>query len=222
MPTHTESQAPPTPVQVAGDAFTDEVAPHLHLLFRTALRLTHEEQAAEDLVQDTLERAFRSFARYEPGTYIRAWLLRIMSNVRISGFRRVGRRLQATSLDAVEEFSLYEAVQVEKVAPLDVESAVLDRIGEETILAAVDALPEDFRMVVVLADVEGFSYKDMAAILEVPIGTVTSRLYRGRQHLQRTLWEHAQEAGILSAGSGQAQSQPKGQAVAGAGESKGT
>jgi RNA polymerase sigma-70 factor (ECF subfamily) len=198
MPTHTESQAPPTSAPVAGDAFTAEVAPHLHLLFRTALRLTHEEQAAEDLVQDTLERAFRGFARYEPGTNIRAWLLRIMSNVRISGFRRVARRPQASSLDAVEEFSLYEAVQVEKVAPLDVESAVLDRIGEETILAAIDALPEDFRMVVVLADVEGFSYKDMAAILETPIGTVTSRLYRGRQQLQRTLWEHARDAGILS------------------------
>src|SRR3954453_13356251 len=200
MSTCTES-APSTavsPAPTAGDAFSAEVAPHLHLLYRTALRLTHDEQAAEDLLQDTLERAFLNFARYEQGTNIRAWLLRIMSNVRISGFRRVARRPQTSSLETVEDFSMYRAVQVEGIAPLDVESAVLNRIGEETILKAIDALPEDFRMVVVLADVEGFSYKDMAAILEVPIGTVTSRLFRGRKQLQRTLWEHARDAGILA------------------------
>ena len=121
-----------------------------------------------------------------------------MSNVRISGFRRVARRPQTSSLETVEDFSMYRAVRVEGIAPLDVESAVLNRIGEETILNAIDALPEDFRMVVVLADVEGFSYKEMAAILEVPIGTVTSRLFRGRKQLQRALWEHARDAGILA------------------------
>lgn len=182
-----------------GDAFTDEVAPHLHVLHRTALRMTHDEQAAEDLLQDTLERAFVNFRRYEPGTNIRAWLLRIMNNVRISGYRRVSRRLQAGSLETVEEFSLYRAVRVEGIAPADVESAVLNSIGEEAILRAIDGLSEDFRIVVLLADVEGFSYKDMAAILDVPIGTVTSRLYRGRQQLQRALWEQAVDAGVLTA-----------------------
>jgi len=194
----TSTSDAPSVALADGDAFTAEVAPHLHLLFRTAMRLTHEEQAAEDLLQDTLERAFLNFSRYEPGTNIRAWLLRIMSNVRISGFRRVARRPQTSSLDTVEDFSMYRAVKVEGIAPLDVESVVLNRIGEESILAAIDALPEDFRMVVVLADVEGFSYKDMAAILEVPIGTVTSRLFRGRKQLQRTLWDHARDAGILA------------------------
>ncbi len=192
MPTSTD--VAPT----AGDAFTAEVAPHLHMLYRTALRMTQHEQAAEDLLQDTLERAFLNFARYEPGTNIRAWLLRIMSNVRISGFRRVARRPQTASLDDLEEFSIYGAACADGIATADVESAVLDRIGEEAILQAIDRLPEDFRMVVVLADVEGFSYKEMASILEVPIGTVTSRLFRGRQQLQRSLWEHAREAGILA------------------------
>ena len=93
---------------------------------------------------------------------------------------------------------MYRAVRVEGIAPMDVESAVLNQIGEDAILTAIDALPEDFRIVVVLADVEGFSYKDMAAILEVPIGTVTSRLFRGRKQLQRTLWDHARDAGILA------------------------
>lgn len=181
-----------------GDVFTNEVGPHLHGLYRMALRLTQEEQAAEDLLQDTLERAFQNFKRYEPGTNIKAWLLRIMSNVRISGFRRSARRPQTSSLEGAEEFSLYHAVRTQGIAPLDVEAVVLNQIGEETILKAIDRLPEDFRMVVVLADVEGFSYKEMAAILDVPIGTVTSRLYRGRQQLQRSLWEHAREAGILA------------------------
>ena len=186
------------PALTAGDAFSDEVAPHLHLLYRMAFRLTQEEQAAEDLLQDTLERAFLNFARYERGTNIRAWLLRIMSNVRISGFRRASRRPQTSSLDAAEDFSLYRAVQVEGIAPLDVEASVLNRIGEEAILRAIDALPEDFRTVVVLSDVEGFSYRDMAAILDIPIGTVTSRLYRGRKQLQRALWEHARDAGYIA------------------------
>jgi len=196
MSTYTSPGSSPAPAD--GDAFTAEVAPHLHLLYRAALRLTQEEQAAEDLLQDTLERAFLNFGRFEPGTNIRAWLLRIMTNVRISGFRRVARRPQTSSLDAVEDFSMYRAVRLEGIAPLDVEAAVLNRIGEQTVLAAIDTLPEDFRMAVVLADVEGFSYKEMASILDIPMGTVTSRLYRGRKQLQRTLWEHAREAGILA------------------------
>src|SRR5215203_7569168 len=108
------------PAATAGDAFTAEVAPHLHMLFRTALRMTQQDQAAEDLLQDTLERAFLNFTRYEPGTNIRAWLLRIMSNVRISGFRRSARRPQTSSLEDAEDFSLYRAVRVEGIAPLDV------------------------------------------------------------------------------------------------------
>src|SRR5918992_5650470 len=125
MPTTTSA------LPAVGDAFTAEVAPHLHLLYRTALRMTQQEQAAEDLLQDTLERAFLNFARYEPGTNIRAWLLRIMSNVRISGFRRVARRPQTSSLDDMEEFSIYGAAHSDGIATADVESTVLDRIGEE-------------------------------------------------------------------------------------------
>jgi RNA polymerase sigma-70 factor, ECF subfamily len=192
MPTTTER------VSTCGDVFTAEVAPHLHMLYRTALRMTRQEQAAEDLLQDTLERAFLNFRRYQPGTNIRAWLLRIMSNVRISGFRHVARRPQTSSLDDMEEFSIYGAAWTEGITTVDVESSVLNRIGEEAILTAIDRLPEDFRMVVVLADVEGFSYKEMASILDVPLGTVTSRLFRGRQQLQRALWDHAREAGILT------------------------
>src|SRR3954468_16526796 len=103
-----------------GDVFTSEVAPHLHSLYRMALRLTQDEQAAEDLLQDTLERAFQNFTRYEPGTNVRAWLLRIMTNVRISGFRRVARRPQTSSLDEREPFSIYGAARGEGIATTDV------------------------------------------------------------------------------------------------------
>ncbi len=192
-----EGGATPAPVH-AGEAFTAEVAPHLHVLYRTALRLTHDEQAAEDLVQDTLERAFGNFARYQRGTNIRAWVLRIMNNAWISNYRHQARRPQAASLEAMEDFSLYRAVRQAGIAPADVEAAVLNRIGEESVLRAIDGLQPDFRMVVLLADVEGFSYKDMASILDVPIGTVTSRLFRGRQQLQRSLWEYARDAGYVT------------------------
>jgi RNA polymerase sigma-70 factor (ECF subfamily) len=183
----------------AGEAFTAEVAPHLHVLYRTALRLTHDEQAAEDLVQDTLERAFANFARYVRGTNIRAWMLRIMNNAWISNYRHQARRPLAASLESMEDFSLYRAVRQAGIAPADVEAAVLNRIGEESVLRAIDALSPDFRMVVLLADVEGFSYKDMATILDVPIGTVTSRLFRGRKQLQRSLWQYAIESGYVNA-----------------------
>src|SRR4051795_1739135 len=185
-----------------GDVFTSEVAPHLHSLYRMALRLTQDEQAAEDLLQDTLERAFQNFKRYEPGTNVRAWLLRIMSNVRVSGFRQSTRRPRTSSLEDAEDFSLYRAVRTHEIAPVEVEAVVLNRIGEEAILHAINRLPEDFRMVVVLSDVEGFTYKEMAAILDVPMGTVTSRLYRGRKQLQRSLWEHARDAGIVASAQG--------------------
>src|ERR1700760_2912648 len=98
-----------------GDVFTDEVAPPLPMLFRMALRLTQDEQAAEDLLQDTLERAFQNFKRYEPGTNVRAWLLRIMSNVRISGFRRSARRPITSSIEDTEDFSLYRAVRTQGI-----------------------------------------------------------------------------------------------------------
>lgn len=176
-----------TSCAVDGDAFIVEVAPHLHVLRRTALRLTGHEQAADDLLQDTLERTFVKFGRYRCGTNIRAWLLRIMSNIRINGFRGHARRPQAWSLEALDECSPYRAVRQTGVALTDVESVILSRLGEEAIRQAIDALPEDIRMVVFLADVEELAYKDIATILSVPLGTVSSRLFRGRRLLQRAL-----------------------------------
>jgi RNA polymerase sigma-70 factor (ECF subfamily) len=170
-----------------GDAFTVEVAPHLRVLHRRALRLTQHEQATEDLLQDTLERAFVKFAHYERGTNVSAWLLRIMKNLRISDFRDHGGRPQAASLDMLEALASYQATRQTKTPSVDVESAILSQLGEEAIRQAIDALPEEIRMVVFLANVEELASKDIATILNVPLGTVASRLFRGRRLLQRGL-----------------------------------
>ncbi|MFN0074361.1 MAG: sigma-70 family RNA polymerase sigma factor [Chloroflexota bacterium] len=176
--------------------FESEALPHLDALYRTARRLTSNDQAAEDLVQDALERAYTHYDRFQPGTNMRAWLFRILSNLAISGYRRRATAPSVESLDDGEEFSLYNQLQASDGDGSDVEARVLDLLGEESIRAAIEALPMDFRMVVLLADVEGFAYKEIAEILGIPRGTVMSRLFRGRRLLQRSLWEQAQAAGI--------------------------
>jgi RNA polymerase sigma-70 factor (ECF subfamily) len=182
--------------------FEAEALPHLDALYRTARRLTRNDQAAEDLVQDALERAYSHYDRFQPGTNMRAWLFRILSNLAISQYRRRATAPVVESLDDGEDFSLYDQLLAAGDTGSDVEARVLDLLGQESIRAAIEALPIEFRMVVLLADVEGFAYKEIADILGIPRGTVMSRLFRGRRLLQRTLWEQAQAAGISSAREG--------------------
>lgn len=182
--------------------FEAEALPHLDALYRTARRLTRNDQAAEDLVQDTLERAYTHYDRFQPGTNMRAWLFRILSNLAISQYRRRSSAPAIESLDDGEEFSLYDQLVEGGDTGSDVEARVLDLLGEESIRAAIEALPIEFRMVVLLADVEGFAYKEIADILGIPRGTVMSRLFRGRRLLQRSLWDQAQAAGISKAREG--------------------
>lgn len=182
--------------------FESEALPHLDALYRTALRLTRNAQSAEDLVQDTLERAYTHYDRFQPGTNMRAWLFRILSNLAISAYRRRSSAPPVESLDDGDDFSLYDQLQATGVDGENVESRVLDLLGEESIREAIERLPMEFRMVVLLADVEGFAYKEIAEILGIPRGTVMSRLFRGRRLLQRSLWDQAQAAGISSAKEG--------------------
>jgi len=200
MQTNHDAPQIDTPQDVA--LFESEALPHLDALYRTARRLTRNDQAAEDLVQDALERAYTHYDRFQPGTNMRAWLFRILSNLAISQYRRRSTAPTIESLDEGEEFSLYDQLQAGSDAESDVESRVLDMLGEESIRAAIEALPMEFRMVVLLADVEGFAYKEIAEILGIPRGTVMSRLFRGRRLLQRSLWDQAQAAGISKAREG--------------------
>src|SRR5438067_2403490 len=181
------------------ELFEQEALKHLDALYRTALRMTRNPQDAEDLVQETYLRAYRFLDQFQPGTNMRAWLFKILTNNYINSYRKAAAEPKNTSLDDTEDFSLYHQMAREIQSGglgEDVEAKVLDRFAEQDIREAIENLPEAFRMTVLLADVEGFSYKDIAEITDVSKGTVMSRLFRGRRLLQKALWERARAAGF--------------------------
>jgi len=174
--------------------FAEEAIGYLDTLYRGALRLTRDPAQAEDLVQDTYVRALRYQGSYQVGTNMKAWLFAIMRNLFWDRFK--GGRPEDISLDGDGEFALYDTLKDPSAVP---ETDVLDAIAAEEVVRAVEKLPELHREVVLLVDVEGFSYKDAAEVLGVPIGTVMSRLHRARRQLQRSLHEYARESGIVRA-----------------------
>ena len=173
-----------------------EYAPQL---FSAAMRMARNPADAEDLVQETYLKAYRAYDTFEAGTNLKAWLYRILTNTYINKYRRDSRRPNETDLGEVEDLYLYRRLGSEQSvdAARSVEDQVLDGLVESDIKQAVESLPENFRIPVLLADLEGFAYKEIAEILDVPIGTVMSRLHRGRKALQRALWEYARERGLL-------------------------
>ena len=193
------------------ERFTALITEHLDGLFRTALRLTRNRANAEDLLQETFLRAWRSFHTFKPGTNARAWLYRILMNAHIDAYRRTTREPDIVDQDDVDEFYLYSKVQEsdEFRRAGNPEEALLSQLMEADVVGALEDLPESFRAVVVLADIEGFSYKEIAEILDIPIGTVMSRLHRGRRQLQVRLWDFARRAHYVRA-DGNAPSTPGG------------
>jgi RNA polymerase sigma-70 factor (ECF subfamily) len=178
--------------------FRNEALPLLDSLYGAALRMTRNQADAEDLVQEAMLRAYRAFHTFEPGTNIKAWLFRILTNAYINIYRKRQREPQKVSSDEVEEFDLYQELKDhDPQFQQTPESIVLDGLVDSDILEAIEDLPEQFRLAVVLSDVEGFSYAEMAEIMDVPMGTVMSRLHRGRKALQKRLWDVAQEKGIV-------------------------
>ena len=177
--------------------FEQEAMQHLDALYRTALRMTRNPQDAEDLVQETYLRAYRFFDKFQPGTNLRAWLFKILTNTYINRYRKNAAAPRVDSLDDTEEFALYNHLDTEAASRGgSVEAQVLDHFAEEHIKAAIEELPEQFRMAVLLADVEGFSYNEISEILGIKKGTVMSRLFRGRRLLQRALIDQAKAAGF--------------------------
>jgi RNA polymerase sigma-70 factor, ECF subfamily len=178
--------------------FQRDVLPLLDSLYSGALRMTRNPADAEDLVQETMLRAYRSFDRFEPGTNLKAWLFRIMTNAYINTYRKRQREPQKVSSDELEDFDLYQELKNhDNQFGETPESIVLDSLLDSDIVRAIEDLPEQFRLAVVLSDMEGFSYAEMAEIMDVPMGTVMSRLHRGRKALQRRLWDLARERGIV-------------------------
>jgi RNA polymerase sigma-70 factor (ECF subfamily) len=181
--------------------FQRDALPLLDSLYAGALRMTRNPADAEDLVQDTMLRAYRSFHRFEEGTNLKAWLFRIMTNAYINTYRKKQREPQKVSQDDIEEFDLYQELKNREESYAETpESQVLSGLLDSDIIEAIDDLPEQFRMAVILSDIEGFSYAEMAEIMDVPLGTVMSRLHRGRKALQKRLFDLAVERGIVKAG----------------------
>ena len=180
-----------------GLRFEEDALTHLDALYRTALRLTRRAQDAEDLVQETYERAFRFADRFAPGTNLLAWLFKILTNAFLSRYRRGARERETSSLDNTEEYFLYNQLARPGEQPLTetAEEEMLAQLVDDDVQRALEEVPAQFRLPVLLHDVEGFSYKEIAEIVEAPLGTVMSRLFRGRRLLQRSLWRVAQEAG---------------------------
>src|SRR3989442_13444104 len=167
---------------------------HMPSLYSAAMRMTRNPADAEDLVQETYLKAYRSFDSFQEGTNLKAWLYKILTNTFINSYRARRRRPEQTELDDVEDLYLYRRLGgLEAVAAgRSAEEEGMDLFTDAEVKDAMESLPEQFRMAVLLADVEGFSYKEIADIMDVPIGTVMSRIHRGRRALQKKLWDYAE------------------------------
>lgn len=185
--------------QVSED-FEAGVIAQLDSLYRTALRLTHNQQEAEDLVQETMLKAFRFSKSYQPGTNLRAWLFRILNTSAINRYRKQATHPTPAALPEGEEFYLYNRIRDLSGQELTTaaEDEVLSKYLDEDVYKALNDLPYNFRMPVILADIEGMSYKEIAEALQIPIGTVMSRISRARRQLQQSLWKYAQERGYVT------------------------
>jgi len=170
---------------------------HTDALYRTALRMTKNTKDAEDLVQETLLKAFRFFDRFEPGTNIKAWLFKIMMNIFINDYRQKSKKPTSMSYEDVDDNYLYHQLRFQKTEGKNPEEFLFSRIFDDDVKKAIEELPDDFRIVVVLAFLEQFSYQEIAEIANLQLGTVKSRLHRGRKLLQKSLWEYAKRNGFL-------------------------
>jgi len=175
--------------QARAQRFEDEALVYLDQLYGAALRMTRNPADADDLVQETYTKALAAFHQYRPGTNLKAWLYRILTNTYINSYRRKQREPQQSAAEDVEDWQLARAESHTSTGLRSAEAEALDRLPDSDIKDALALLPEDFRMAVYLADVEGFAYKEIADILDTPVGTVMSRLSRGRAQLRRNLRE---------------------------------
>jgi len=165
-------------------------------LYTAALRMTRNAADAEDVVQETFLKAYRAYHTFQEGTNLKAWLYRILTNTYINKYRKQQRRPSEVELGELQDLYLYRRLGEQSGASRSAEQEVLDTFVDSDVKAAMESLPEHFLMPVYYADVEGFSYKEIAEILDVPIGTVMSRLHRGRKALQKKLWSLAEERGL--------------------------
>ncbi len=173
--------------------FEKEMMPHMAALYNFALRMTGDPDDAKDLVQETYMKAYRFFDKYEQGTNAKAWLFRIMKNSYINRYRKESKEPDKIDYDDVKDF--YASVKDAAVDTNDLQEKIFGNLFEDEVAKALQDLPEDFRTVVILCDIEGYSYEEIADFVEIPIGTVRSRLHRGRKMLQSMLRDYAHAHG---------------------------
>ncbi len=178
--------------------FSKRIEPHLTSLYNTALRMTRNQHDAEDLLQDSLYKAYRSLDQFKKDTNFRAWIFRILVNTFITAYRKAVKQPQKISYDDLEEFFFFK--RLDETASLQEmpKEEFLENLFDDDVKEALENLPYQFRLVVLLCDVEGFSYNEIAEIIDAPLGTVMSRLYRGRKLLQRYLWDYAKKRGYIT------------------------
>jgi RNA polymerase sigma-70 factor (ECF subfamily) len=191
-----QSSSIPKALQKRQAEFEAEVIPHRDILYNFALRTTGDKDDALDLLQETFMKAFRFWDKYEKGTNVRAWLFRIMKNSYINRYRKETREPAMVDYDDVENF--YDSIRDETTDSNDLQKKIYSNMLGDEVTQALQSLPEDFRTVVILCDIEGLTYDEIAEFLNCPIGTIRSRLHRGRKMLEEKLYDYARERGMLT------------------------